>query len=493
MKKILLLACLFLLVGCASPFGTYVKDRGNDFADCFKGDIGVGFGVDAQVMATDYIGTGAGLAVAANKIGFRGRHVGDWSDFHGGIGIVDYGAFGSSMHPFESKNPPPFSSQVRSVCGVNTVPFDSSMQDPEKPFLNTFDIEAGGMALFVGSRVGFSPGQLIDFIIGWTGIDIAWDDTESTKKESDKKAKIKKLAKLSAKEAVPELMKLLDDENRSVRYASANAILAFKDREAIPGLRKILRQCERVDIISSAVRAIKSFGAKEAAPELIELLKNSDRHIRGDVAFMLGGLGIKDAIPEMIKLLNDSNKYVRRATIHGLVAMGDKEIIPELIKALNDNDDEVRGVAANALGNLGAKEAISKLMELFNYTDDYTLGGAAESLGKLGSKESIPELIKLLNNEYESVRGVAVSALGTLDAKEAIPEIIKLLKDKDQVVRGRAAVSLVELGKKQLIQKENIEDIRYVVTRSYNNQAIARARAALKELDIETEDGNKKR
>jgi hypothetical protein len=31
---------------------------------------------------------------------------------------------------------------------------------------------------FVCARVGFSPGEFVDFLLGWFGIDIAGDDRE---------------------------------------------------------------------------------------------------------------------------------------------------------------------------------------------------------------------------------------------------------------------------------------------------------------------------
>jgi hypothetical protein len=47
----------------------------------------------------------------------------------------------------------------------------------DRSWLHVFDVEFG-LSLFFGFDVGFSPGEFLDFLLGWFGIDIANDDTE---------------------------------------------------------------------------------------------------------------------------------------------------------------------------------------------------------------------------------------------------------------------------------------------------------------------------
>ena len=42
--------------------------------------------------------------------------------------------------------------------------------------LHAFDIEVGATVLIIGARAGFSPGEFLDFLLGWFGVDIAGDD-----------------------------------------------------------------------------------------------------------------------------------------------------------------------------------------------------------------------------------------------------------------------------------------------------------------------------
>ena len=49
--------------------------------------------------------------------------------------------------------------------------------------VHLFDIEVGAFALIVGARAGFSPGEFLDFLLGWFGADIAKDDRRWTSEE----------------------------------------------------------------------------------------------------------------------------------------------------------------------------------------------------------------------------------------------------------------------------------------------------------------------
>ena len=49
--------------------------------------------------------------------------------------------------------------------------------------IHAFDIEASVYAGIVYARAGFSPGELLDFLLGWFGVDIAGDDRSLEREE----------------------------------------------------------------------------------------------------------------------------------------------------------------------------------------------------------------------------------------------------------------------------------------------------------------------
>ncbi len=225
---LLLLACGFCFIaGCATA-GPYWRDRWLDFADCFKGDVGYGFGAGAHVRAMELISVGAGGGYMW-KHGFKGRYAGEWNDillgwpvanvifafdvmpemFGGGTTIGNDGSdivFGIILCipmnnasigrlPEETGSDPECSRgeffkggfSTHSIFGLNILALEREYPGaPERhpgkyrcPPVEMFDIEAGVMAGLVGVHIGFSPGQFADFLLGWFGLYIAGDDTRS--------------------------------------------------------------------------------------------------------------------------------------------------------------------------------------------------------------------------------------------------------------------------------------------------------------------------
>ena len=60
--------------GCAD-FGVYMKNRGNDLADCFTVRVGRGYGLGARFQVTNYFGAAVGFS-QERKVGYFGRQPG---------------------------------------------------------------------------------------------------------------------------------------------------------------------------------------------------------------------------------------------------------------------------------------------------------------------------------------------------------------------------------------------------------------------------------
>lgn len=121
-----------------------------------------------------------------------------------------------------------------------------------KARIHAFDIEAGVFAGIVGARVGFSPGEFVDFLLGWFGVDIAGDD------EARRFIPIRE----DPPEDRPDLALLIRGMYRpGDEQASLEAIVSLGDA-AVPGLVTILTHPHS----NPAPRA----AAKKALEELLE-------------------------------------------------------------------------------------------------------------------------------------------------------------------------------------------------------------------------------
>ncbi len=189
-RTLLLTATALTCSGC-SPVG-YIQDRGRDVADCFTLSAGPSLGLAADVKATDYCTLIGGVAWNG-KVGFVGRDVGMWQEV-----VYGFPPFGglrapSFFRPYPGASWWPVTESAfddsKGISRWDATTFLVSQQEPilclssfstchgeRRPWIDRFNVQAGGTAGIVNARVGFSPGQFLDLILGAIGIDLAKDD-----------------------------------------------------------------------------------------------------------------------------------------------------------------------------------------------------------------------------------------------------------------------------------------------------------------------------
>ena len=119
---------------------------------------------------------------------------------------------------------------------------------------------------------------------------------------------------------------------------------------------------------------------KGTVPELYKLLSDEDVHVRWMAVRALGQMG-EIAVPVLRESLGDQNKEIRYLAIVALGKMWSKakDAVPELRLALSDNDETIRSLAAIALGRMGsaAKAAADKLREVRDRDQSQTVRNIA--------------------------------------------------------------------------------------------------------------------
>ncbi len=203
-RAALILAIVLGATGCRTTIGHYFANRARDLGECFtiQGGIGIGLGVDVRLAGLAHVSAGLGAQVPAMLGPVYGK-------FHP-VAIMNHTAFGGflSMGVVHLSDPGPRwrGEYFRHGCfallpGLFSIigwTDRNRREDPEMRWLwsadpfpehpqeypdyarwarvHAFDVEVTVMALLLGARVGFSPGEFLDFLLGWFGIDIAGDD-----------------------------------------------------------------------------------------------------------------------------------------------------------------------------------------------------------------------------------------------------------------------------------------------------------------------------
>lgn len=177
---------MFLFLTIATMASGCVTGRINDLRDCGKLSAGYGGGLCADVGIGALSHPSFGLVAQTKRLGFENRHVsGAWSEGEMAFPVILFPALtaeAQSLYPIPYNlsysrriHPDMMGSSIDGWINIWNI------QTPHEPiFARATDIEAGATLVFVSIRAGINPLEIIDFLLGFAGIDIAGDDPKET-------------------------------------------------------------------------------------------------------------------------------------------------------------------------------------------------------------------------------------------------------------------------------------------------------------------------
>jgi hypothetical protein len=219
MKKIIQLAILVaipgLTTGCAS-IDAYFADRGRDAADIVTATVGVGLGAKGRIGPMQ-----TGFLFELPLIGMRGGEFSadnDLETMFAPVSTVSGEAIGINLGEEEFYMVKLDRHKKFHTASIHIGPAEGMFvykvkDDYSAPYYYT-QIEAV-IALGPSLRLGFNPGELADFILGWTFIDIFNDDLEQRKKKAEANNRlVRTLVPRAAQSYVGHPYEILQDTTR---------------------------------------------------------------------------------------------------------------------------------------------------------------------------------------------------------------------------------------------------------------------------------------
>jgi HEAT repeat protein len=253
----------------------------------------------------------------------------------------------------------------------------------------------------------------------------------------------------SAKAAVPDLEKMLDDKVPPIRQATLSALTNIGPRtETLARLMPLLDDPDPTT--RNAVLGLLIAGGKDGLPHLEKVMKSRNVSVRLLLAENLGRLGAP-SLPLLTATLKDQSADVRAAAADGLGQLGQaaRESTKELHDLLKDDDRTVRVAAAGALLRVEEKPGLLLLPLLEGLEDDdFTVREKAERT--LGTVRGLigGDLLKLLTDKDPVRRRQATLALTTVSFGSAdfIAALMEAFKDESEPVRRNAEIALGKIG-----------------------------------------------
>ncbi len=202
LRIVLPAAILVVCVGCASlpgfersavqvqtgtkvqtgGIGVYFKDRALDFADVFCLSLSMGIGVLANARVTQAVQAG-GIFFGGARFGLMGRQAGAWSEEVFEMGFPGFYGRSAQIIPGGGSIKAVGTERGQSLwifCGDEGVPYDKGY---DRKF---WQVGATVHAGIIGVDFSINLQELLDFLLGWTTVDICRDDTASRAAESAK-------------------------------------------------------------------------------------------------------------------------------------------------------------------------------------------------------------------------------------------------------------------------------------------------------------------
>ncbi|MBU4488268.1 MAG: HEAT repeat domain-containing protein [Candidatus Omnitrophica bacterium] len=227
-------------------------------------------------------------------------------------------------------------------------------------------------------------------------------DNKETRKEA-----IVALAKLGDATVLPLLMEELKGELRGIYWYELQTAFIGIGKPAVPELIKLLKN-DNPKIKEMAILALGAIGDKSATVHLLKMIDENNPKVTGDVVLALGRLGDKDALPKLIELYNNKKVNLRKELLIAFSNLADTRIKPILIEAAQDQnlDFEFRCAAIQTLGKI-KDEDIAPLLEGYLKEDNKMLGlNAAYALCKSGKMEYESYLWNALNDAQLSMQSM---------------------------------------------------------------------------------------
>jgi HEAT repeat protein len=241
-----------------------------------------------------------------------------------------------------------------------------------------------------------------------------------TSKQEDENSAHKDVARV-LKTEILELMSMLDDNNFSVRR---NAIeeLGGLGKEATIAIPKIIKMLNMYPDQPIAAIALGRLGCRSVVPDLLQMLRSTDRFSQMGAALALGDLGVKNTVPILLETLQDGDSKVRSYVASALGMLGTEQAMLGLLKALEDDYPDVRWNAARSLTKLEEAFLPSLLPSLRHRC--YHIGGdeVIEAIASIQSR------CQYYNHELEEERKAIAQSIPNPTAPNSSPNVTMIFE-----------------------------------------------------------------
>jgi HEAT repeat protein len=231
---------------------------------------------------------------------------------------------------------------------------------------------------------------------------------------------------------------LRGDESRAIAALYRELGLLDAELRALRGWRARRR--------AAAASNLATLRMPRTQRELIRRLDDPDRSVRIALIRALGEIGDRRALVTLVRRLGERSPTVVRQVEQVLIERG-REVVPEIVAyAARTQRLHARRAAVEVLGFLRTPLATDLLLDLVRHPDRELRTRAVKAAAAIGDPRFLEAFHELLADSSWTVRCQAAKGLGALGSASSVPLLRHALADSHWWVRFYAAVALAELG-----------------------------------------------
>jgi HEAT repeat protein len=197
-----------------------------------------------------------------------------------------------------------------------------------------------------------------------------------------------------------------------------------------------------------ALVSLREVTAREAVPLIKKVLNDEILPVRSMAIFALGVKPTEECYPILVKLLETDPDYGIRADAAGALGyLADARAFEPLVRAFyEDTHWLVRFSAAVSLGNLGDIRARQVLLEALNSSEAVLQQAAIAALGEIKAVDAQEEILRFAQSEDWLIRQRLAEALGNFNTEKSKAALKFLAKDAHPQVSQAAQISLEKIS-----------------------------------------------
>ena len=250
------------------------------------------------------------------------------------------------------------------------------------------------------------------------------------------------------------LMKMLKDENKSVRIYVVNTIATNFIYNALTNIRFVALNDENDEVKITAIKALERFNDKKSLYVFLRSLSSENSEIRYSAVHAIKKNKLFNAVNTLSsRLINEDKNSVKNIILDTLIEMKKLGNISGVKKILfSDDAVELKIKAAVLFGiikNKGIEEFLIRALKDKNFR---VRAEVSNSLGFYKSSISLKALFDILKNENKRyVKSSALYAIKRINRKDSIEPLFLIFSyEKDPVFKSIMRETILKMIKKNI-------------------------------------------